>query len=170
MMKMLVTILMVLVMDFRLSVSAKAEMIDMGDGTLYDTDLKLTWLKDAGMGGLMTWSDAMTWADNLVYAGFDNWRLPNAMNQDGSSPCLGYNCIGSEMGHLYHKELGNPIGGLLSNSGDFIDLNPLFYWSGTESGNGAWGFNFGNGHQHEHKKWHYRYVLPVRPGERSRVP
>ena len=28
----------------------------------------------------------MNWADQLVYGGYDDWRLPDAYNQDGSGP------------------------------------------------------------------------------------
>ena len=49
---------------------AKADLVDMGDGTIYDTDTGLSWLRDAGMGGLRTWADANNWADGLVLCGF----------------------------------------------------------------------------------------------------
>ena len=59
--------------------------------------------------GGMTWYQALTWAGGLVYGGFDDWRLPTAMNPDGSGPCPAnsFNCTGSEMGHLYYTKLGN---------------------------------------------------------------
>lgn len=84
-----------------LTVSANATLIDRGGGLIYDTDFNITWLQDANYantsgydaGGAMTWDEAMTWVSNLVYGGYDNWRLPTALNQDGSE-CIGWNCTG----------------------------------------------------------------------------
>jgi hypothetical protein len=50
---------------------------------LYDDVHNITWLQDANYAktsgydgdGRMTWSAAKTWADNLVYGGFSDWRL-----------------------------------------------------------------------------------------------
>jgi len=80
----------VLITLFALTGITHAILIDMEDGTIYDTDLQLTWLKDAGMGGLRNWYDALNWADNLVFAGFDNWRLPIAVTipKDKISPLI----------------------------------------------------------------------------------
>src|SRR3990172_668738 len=140
-MKRIFGLLMALVMVFGLSVSARATLIDMGDGTIYDDDLQLTWLQDANYArtsgydadGEMNWSAANTWADSLVFATFDNWRLPTALDQDGSGPWGGLNRTGSEMGHLYYTELGNPAGAPLTNMGDFTNLQSGPYWLGTES-------------------------------------
>ena len=65
--------------------AANAELIHRGDGMLYDTVLDVTWLQDANYArssgydadGRMTWDEATEWAENLVYAGLDDWRLPN---------------------------------------------------------------------------------------------
>jgi hypothetical protein len=73
----------------------------MEDGTIYDTDLQLTWLKDAGMGGLRNWYDALDWADKLVFAEFDNWRLPIAVPNPEGQNITTYNMTESELGHLY---------------------------------------------------------------------
>src|SRR3990172_8730734 len=109
-MKRFYVFLMTLVLVFGISVSAHAILTDMGDGTIYDDDLQLSWLQNANTNGLMIWSAANTWADNLVFAGFDNWRLPTALNQDDSGPCISFGCTGSEMGHLFYTELGNLAG------------------------------------------------------------
>lgn len=65
-MKRLYVFLMTLILVFGISVSAHATLMDMGDETIYDTDLQLSWLQNANTNGLMTWSAANTWADNLV--------------------------------------------------------------------------------------------------------
>ncbi len=78
---------------------ANGTLIDRGNGLIYDTVLNITWLQDAnpcvtlsncvnpnpGM-GFMTWTDANTWASNLVYQGFSDWRLPYISVAAGAGP------------------------------------------------------------------------------------
>jgi hypothetical protein len=48
-----------------------------GDGTITDRATGLMWMqKDSDKP--MNWQEALTYAENLVYAGYDDWRLPNA--------------------------------------------------------------------------------------------
>jgi len=57
-----------------------------GDGTVRDKVTGLMWLKgdsatlNAGRkkDGMLNWADAMAYAESLEYAGYDDWRLPNA--------------------------------------------------------------------------------------------
>ena len=57
--------------------------IDNGDGTITDRVTGLTWVKDPASipGGLFAsplyWYDAIDACENLNYAGYDDWRLPN---------------------------------------------------------------------------------------------
>ncbi|QRN86382.1 DUF1566 domain-containing protein [Clostridia bacterium] len=51
--------------------------VDNGDGTITDLATGLTWQQnDSGYG--MDWGAALDYAENLDYAGYDDWRLPNA--------------------------------------------------------------------------------------------
>jgi hypothetical protein len=165
-MKRISILLSVLIIVIGLSVSAHGALIDMHDGTIYDTDTQLSWLKDAGAGGLKTWSYAKAWAKGLNVAGLTGWRLPAA-----DPACdFTYNCTGSEMGHLYYTELGNTAGGPLTNIGPFTNLQPDSYWSGTEyapNPNRAWSLYFGTGYQNAGAKDLYYYTWAVRPGARS---
>jgi hypothetical protein len=90
---------------------------------LYDDVLNVTWLRDANANGLMNWTEANTWAANLVVGAYDDWRLPTLgpvngtsfdynFTNNGSSD-VGYAATGtgwgtaSEMGHLFYVTLGN---------------------------------------------------------------
>ena len=74
-----------------LTTSSSAELFDRGDGLIYDSDQDLTWTQDAGMfsGPLFdvfkngVWVEgATTWAENLEFGGFDDWRLPTTTQFD----------------------------------------------------------------------------------------
>jgi hypothetical protein len=53
------------------------DFVDHGDGTVTDRATGLMWMqKDSGKA--MNWEEALEFAENLVYAGYDDWRLPNA--------------------------------------------------------------------------------------------
>jgi hypothetical protein len=135
---------------------------------LYDDVLKVTWLRDANANGAMTWANAVAWADRLAVGAFDDWRLPTALNADGSGPCgPAFNCTGSEMGHLWYTALGNTAGAF-TNDGDFLNMQSNVYWSGTEyapSPTSAWVFNTYNGFQGGNFKGSQVYAMAVRPGD-----
>jgi hypothetical protein len=109
-----------------------AALIDNGGGLIYDTDFNITWLQDANYAkttnyaaadtyGRMTFTDANTWAANLVFGGTSGWRLPTAFNQDGSGLGWGYDVTGSELGHLWYTELNNTAPAL-TNTGPFLNI------------------------------------------------
>jgi hypothetical protein len=84
-----------------------------GDGTITDKATGLMWMKfDSGQ--TMDWSDALTYAKNLDYAGYDDWRLPNA----------------KELQSLvdYSRAPDNP-----NSSKRTAAINPIFSLSETES-------------------------------------
>jgi hypothetical protein len=90
---------------------------------LYDTVLNVTWLRNANANGLMNWTQANTWAANLVVGAYDDWRLPtlgpvngtsfnyNFTNNGTSDHGFGATGAGwgtaSEMGPLFYVTLGN---------------------------------------------------------------
>ena len=171
-MKKIFTLLTALIMVCGLSFTAHAALIDRGGGLIYDDDLNITWLQDAGFRGLDTWIGAMDWADTLVYGGFDDWRLPTALNQNGSGPCVDFDCTGSEMGHLYYTEIENTVAGGLTNNGPFTNLQPYLYWFGTAEFVPypvAWFFDFGHFGNGLQSAWEARevsgYAWAVRDGD-----
>ena len=148
----------------------------------YDTDLNITWLANADANGLMSWGAANTWAANLSFTDgvnvYNNWRLPTALNQDGTGPCGGLNCTGSEMGHLFYSELGGTAGQSILTSSDsdlakFTNLQTNYYWSATEYAPDtglAWTFRFGLGDQGGATKYILFDALAVSPGDVGAVP
>ncbi|HEC04284.1 MAG TPA: hypothetical protein ENI81_12185 [Phycisphaerales bacterium] len=143
-------------------------------------------------GGPLSLNAAQQWAEDLVYQGYYDWRLPSALNQDGSGPDSTYPSImsgpyvvdGSEMGHLYFVELGNALHGPLTNAGPFINVldntpgNEAIsghYWY-AESGdppneNLQWMFSFKNGYQTLPGLWSGpAYAWAVRDGDSVPVP
>jgi hypothetical protein len=111
--------------------SAEAALVDRGGGMIYDTDLNVTWLKNANQGagssfddgfdtadGRMTWDNAKAWAESLVFGGFDDWRLPT-VGPIGSAFNYGFSNNGttdrgygntspnSELAYMYYVNLGN---------------------------------------------------------------
>jgi hypothetical protein len=96
-MKKLIVILCVLF--FGIAGTANATLLDRGGGLIYDDVLDITWLQDANYAqtsgydadGMMTWYDAIVWAEKLEYydsvrevTGTD-WRLPQTLPVDGVS-------------------------------------------------------------------------------------
>ena len=53
------------------------EFHDNGDGTITDKATGLTWMK-GDSGKPMSWMAALSYAENLTFAGHSDWRLPNA--------------------------------------------------------------------------------------------
>jgi hypothetical protein len=63
----------------------------------------------------MTWANANTWAAQLSYGGFDDWRLASANLIDANNPCQandgscdrGYKNTTGELGHMFYNNLSN---------------------------------------------------------------
>lgn len=141
-----------------------AALHDRGGGMIYDDVLKITWLQDANFaktsgyatanavnGGLfannnifingkMGWNAAVAWADQLVYGGYADWRLPTMLDTgmpgcnfaDVGTDCgynvqtydNGTNTVYSEFAYMYYVNLGlkprqNPDGSLRTDWGIF---------------------------------------------------
>jgi len=96
----------------------------------YDPNLDVTWFLKANTSGPMSWDQAMTWASALKVGAFEGWSLPSALNQDGSGPCQGLNCVGSQLGYLLNVEryLSADTYRLLINTSQ----GSTFYWTSTQ--------------------------------------
>jgi hypothetical protein len=120
---------MVVVMLFFLVASAEAALIDRGGGFIYDDVQLITWAQDANINGVDTWANQVAWAagysqTHTVYGTFDDWRLPTTQQPDlscsehypGLGLYQGYDCTGSEMGHLFNVDgISSSSMGLFTN-------------------------------------------------------
>jgi len=181
-----------------LSGASQAALIDRGGGLIYDDVLDVTWLQDANYArtsgydadGKMNWSAANTWAANLSYGGYDDWRLTDVSPVNGSSfnynystdgtTDIGYNITSqnSEMAYMFHENLGNKsyfdtsgnsqAGYGVTNMDLFINLESYVYWSAVEyapNTNGAWAFYTYGGRQVGYYKNSEIYSWAVRSGD-----
>jgi len=194
------------------TLSAQAALVARPGGMVYDTVQNITWLADmnyaftsgyaatnaGGSGsdqilanGRMGWGAAGAWANNLVYGGLSDWRLPTLNPQDttcsdnldaGGSFGLQYfgtGCTGGELSGLFVTDLGNkPNESVLNTTGDtakqianldlFSNVQSDGYWSGTayapSTGN-AWLFVTYDGFQGDEVKDFFLYAMAVRPGD-----
>ncbi|MAV76072.1 MAG: hypothetical protein CL691_05580, partial [Cellvibrionales bacterium] len=139
-----------------LSFNATAALYDRGNGLIYDDVLDITWLQDANYAqtsgydsdGKMTWYEAKTWAENLSFQNFTDWRLPlsNGWYQS-SSTYTNYEDAG-ELAHMHYYNLNNQkhivdtCSPECSSNDEFIDGNTgssksilniqSMYWFGDE--------------------------------------
>ena len=109
--------------------------------------------------GSFGWNAAVDWADQLVYGGFSDWRLPTLNPNDttctgGAAVGIGFNCTGGELSGLFVTDLGYnaPVSGLIpgddtaeqiANKALFSNLQPYYYWSGTKYVPTGQGWSFG---------------------------
>jgi hypothetical protein len=129
----------------------------------------------------MTWNQAQSWvaAMNAAnYLGYSDWRLPVTSQPDAScgsqtgGVSYGYNCTGSELGHLFYQALGANA----SELAKFSNVRPDTYWS-TEYApfpNYAWAFwpapTAGYGIQDRQLKTNKFLVWAVRSGDVAALP
>jgi len=158
-MKNSIFIVLILTLVLGVTLTADALLIDRGGGMFYSTEMNVTWLQDSNYAqtsgyvadGRMSWNDATRWAENLSYAGFDDWRLPTF---DASDPGQN-NGVGLlyEIAYLSAVELGNARGSYPMNTGPFSLpsdpggqwVEPWFWTSTLASSNSAWRYDFSCG-------------------------
>jgi predicted small lipoprotein YifL len=58
------------------SIYGENEFVDNGDGTISDLATGLMWMKD-DYGEGIEWEEALEYCENLEFAGYDDWKLPN---------------------------------------------------------------------------------------------
>ncbi len=82
--------------------------VDNGDGTVSDLSTGLMWMKQKPTASLK-WEDAIKYCEDLSYAGYDDWRLPNIkqlasiLNLSASNHFLRNNSPGSCWSSTYYQ-------------------------------------------------------------------
>jgi len=112
----------------------KNDFTDNGDGTVTDRATGLMWMKvDSGIlkKGKMDWEQALEWAENLEYAGYSDWRLPNAKELQS---IVDY----SRCPDVTQSAAIDPVFKVTSITNEKGQIDYPFYWTGTthSSGNG----------------------------------
>ncbi len=113
------------------------EFTDNGDGTITDYATELMWMQEDNAEGML-WNDALNYAENMEYAGYSDWRLPDAKELQSildytRSPATSSSAA---IDPLFHCTK------IINEAGE--DDYPC-YWSSTTHGNwtegheGAWG-------------------------------
>lgn len=158
------------------------------DGIIYDSGFQIYWMQDGNKAGNpMNWTAANTWAENLVYDGYDDWHLPTT--PDGTwgynsfQNSTKYNVTVSDLGHLFYTLLGNQVtldSSATFNSisygpgypGLFTNLQAGYYWFGTlsnttdsSSNKMGWIFDFQHGCQFLASTNQNAYAIAVRKAE-----
>jgi hypothetical protein len=187
-----------LVAGMGLAGSASATLMDRGGGMIFDDQLDITWVQDASLcatlnncvnrddtflTGGMTWDDANTWAANLVYGGFEDWRLAT-INLTSPTltahPCADHDAAackasGNELGYMYYINLGGNFlddkTGNQTVGGVTLHNIQKHHWSATEFDSiEAWNFEFDRGGQDDDVKRQPLAAWAVRPGDVAAVP
>ncbi len=121
----------------KLILDTSTRFVDLDDGTIYDTKTKLTWDKNDSAGGQkLSWNDAISYINRLnqtAYLGFRDWRMPTKEE---------LNTLVEYANGAGGKIKGIPIYDFLNKQG-FSGFANGWYWSSTEySSNFVWLFDF----------------------------
>lgn len=101
--------------------------LENGDGTVLDASTGLTWMQaDSGEG--MPWAEALSYCENLDYAGSSDWRLPNAKE-------LQYIVDYTRSPATTNSAAIDPMFSVSSITDEGGNLNYPFYWTSTTHAN-----------------------------------
>lgn len=125
---------------------------------------------DGNFTGRMTWNAAWAWADQLTYAGHDDWRLPGGLNRDGGGFCSGWNCSDSEIGHLFYVDGGLGRDQSINQStrlmSAFKNVQAFGYWLGPVPDYGSpYAFDTRTGYQSQNVFHGSLFAWAVRSGD-----
>jgi len=120
-------------------------------GCVTDNLTGLVWAREASIGGKMTWSNAITYCEDLTYGGQNDWRLPNA----------------KELCSLIDRGRFNPA---LPSGHLFVGVQGIVdpWWSSSTYEpltSRAWNVKISDGYVNYANKTTLYYVWPVRGGQ-----
>ncbi|MDA3837712.1 MAG: DUF1566 domain-containing protein [Candidatus Delongbacteria bacterium] len=103
------------------------DFVDNGDNTITDKASSLMWSKNDSETG-MNWVDALTYAENSSYEGYNDWRLPNVKELQS---IVDYTRSPSTT----NSAAIDPLFNCTQITDEGGDTNYPFYWSGTTHSN-----------------------------------
>jgi len=127
-------------------VTAENQFVDNGDGTISDLATGLMWMVDDNGEGV-EWVEALSYSDNLEFAGYDDWRLPDVkelqsiIDYSGVYPAIDnvyFNCTELDENENYYY--------WTSTSAYFSTANPTNYYAWYV----AFGYAVGNDGEDSH--------------------
>lgn len=110
-------------------VSTINNFVDNGDGTISDLSTGLMWMMDDNGEGV-EWEDALAYSEDLDFAGYDDWRLPDVkelqsiVDYSGTYPAIDdelFNCSELEENENYYF--------WTSTSAYFSNSEPDYYYA-----------------------------------------
>ena len=119
------------------------QFVDNGNGTITDNATGLTWRQ--GTDGTMNWQGALSFCEDLDYAGYTDWRLPDV----------------KELRSIVDNSKVSPA----INTTFFPGTQSSYYWTSTTyagSTSYAWHVTFFNGYVYDSNKSSSNYVRCVR--------
>jgi hypothetical protein len=127
--------------------AAQAGLVSLGDGTVKDTNTNLIWLQNWNVNGLRNWATQKAWAETGLdgFASSNDWVLPSI----------------SQYADLF-TAYGN-----LTLVPQFTNVQPIYYWSGTEfrPSVDAWFFFPCCGPETSVSELSRMFAVAVRPGD-----
>jgi len=96
--------------------------VDNGDGTVTDQLTLLMWTQDANAIVTVTWAIGVQACNDLVFAGYDDWRMPNIREMES---LFDYSANNLPIGHPFVN-----IGGYkwTSTTRPFNTINDVWLW------------------------------------------
>ncbi len=113
------------------------EFIDNGDRTITDHATELMWMQEDNGEGVL-WKDALSYSENMVFAGHSDWRLPDAKELQS---IVDYTRSPASSG----TAAIDPLFSCTQITNEAGEEDYPFYWSSTthanwtEANDGAWG-------------------------------
>jgi hypothetical protein len=140
----------------RKAIGRRAQYLTTVPGAAIDDKTQLMWARNGRLArtiqvgnidpdsyGRLSYTDAITYAHDLDYLGYDDWRLPWALDANGEGPCAGLLCNGSEFGHRALDQILFP---------PFASADVGIYWSTSRLPEilvDPWTFTLGTGQQRQ---------------------
>ena len=131
--------------------------LDEGDGTVIDKATGLQWVRDAFVfGGRTNWTEALYFCNDLILAGYDDWRMPNVLELQS---LIDYSQAGPSM--LFHPHPFRNVSGIRN------------YWTSSVRGQFNYWFRVSLYYgwvTHNNGISDMNYVWPVRTPEPDATP